>query len=151
MSVASLPLRPGLKVFHSSSLVLSLIFAVSRAVLTHSFCTSTYFSRAEPIIRRIQDLRLFEQNPNNENDDNDSIDEFLDTPFFDPEKVKEDDPLPVKWYANLVKNDYNTAEALYVGVIFVLMVVLSQELLRMQIYGNNYVPFQRGVQSGKLF
>ena len=92
-------------------------------------------------------------NNNNGNDENDnaSIDDFLDQQFFDPDQVAEDAPGPLKWFANLVKTDYNTAEVLYVGLIFVFMVILSQELLRMQIYGDNYVPFQKGVLPGQLF
>jgi hypothetical protein len=104
--------------------------------------------------------RLFERpnrsdnkETNNRNDENDNtnIDDFLDQQFFDPDQVADDAPGPLKWFANLVKNDYNTAEGLYVGLIFVFMVILSQELLRMQIYGDNYVPFQKGVLPGQLF
>lgn len=80
-----------------------------------------------------------------------SIDELLDEPFFDPDQVMDDDPLPVRWFANLVKNDYNTAEALFAGFFFVVLVIFSQELLRMQLYGDNYVPFQAGVKPGQLF
>ena len=80
-----------------------------------------------------------------------SIDDFLDRPFFDPDAVTEDDPQPIRWFADLVKNDYAAAETLYAGAIFVVMVIVSQELLRMQIYGDGYIPFQAGVKPGQLF
>lgn len=75
------------------------------------------------------------------------IDGFLDTPFFDPNKVKDDSP--IRWFADMVENDYETAEALYVGVVFFVLVVVSQELLRMQLYGEQYVPFHKS--AGSLF
>ena len=80
-----------------------------------------------------------------------TIDEFLDRPFFDPDAVGDDDPPPIRWFADLVKNDYAKAETLYAGAIFVVMVIISQELLRMQIYGDGYIPFQPGVKPGQLF
>jgi hypothetical protein len=92
-----------------------------------------------------------EGNKNSAEVNDQSFDDMLDKPFFEPEQVTEDDPLPVRWFADLVKNDYNTAEALYAGVIFVIMVIISQELLRMQLYGDGYVPFQAGVRPGQLF
>jgi ABC-type spermidine/putrescine transport system permease subunit II len=64
---------------------------------------------------------------------------FLDTEFFDPSKVKEGSPL--KWFANLVENDYATAEALYTSFFIAFMVLVTQELVRMQLYGDRYVPF----------
>ena len=98
--------------------------------------------------------------PNNNGDDNDSIndtnastnenedttssleekiDAFLDKPFFDPNESN-------NWFANLVKNDYYTAESLYVGVIVIFGVILSQEMLRIVKYGG----FSSG-SGGKLF
>jgi hypothetical protein len=102
---------------------------------------------------------LHNEPPNNDNDinknkgneDNTDLDDFLDKPFFDPDAVKDDDPAAIRWFANLVKNDYATAEALYSGVLLLVLVVLSQELLRMQLYGDGYVPFQAGVKPGQLF
>ena len=81
-----------------------------------------------------------------------SLDELLDQSFFDPDKVAEDDPAPLRWFADLVKNDYATAETLFAGFIFVVLVVVSQELLRVQMFGlDGYVPFQAGVKPGQLF
>ena len=81
-----------------------------------------------------------------------SVDDFLDTPFFDPNQVDEDDDTsPMGWFAKLVKTDYELAETLYVGIILFILLVLSQEILRVYMYGDNYVPFMRGGASGKLF
>lgn len=86
------------------------------------------------------------------------LNDFLDTPFFDPddESLSDDTNDGVfgsfgAWFASLVKNDYETAEALYVGIIFFVLVVGTQELLRMQMYGNSYVPFTRIGSGGRLF
>jgi len=81
-----------------------------------------------------------------------SWDEMLDQQFFDPSKVTENDSLPVRWFAKLVKNDYNVAETIFAGTFIFVLVVVSQELLRMQLYGmDGYVPFQGGVRPGQLF
>ena len=72
------------------------------------------------------------------------INSLLDQPFFDPDKSD-------NWFANLVKSDYNTAEALYAGFIIIMGVVFSQEALRLFKYGSSgYVPFHGG-GGGKLF
>lgn len=68
------------------------------------------------------------------------IDEFLDSPVFDPDNEANDG----NWFAQLVRNDYATAEALYAGGFFALMVFISQELFRLWLYGENYVPFKAG-------
>ncbi len=83
----------------------------------------------------------------NENESVESqINTFLDTPLFDPDSEANED----NWFANLVKNDYDAAEALYVGIIGVVGVVISQEMLRIVKYGaDNYVPFGHG--GGNLF
>lgn len=66
------------------------------------------------------------------------IDSFLDTQLFNPDSDSNAD----NWFANLVKNDYDTAEALYVGIIGIVGVIASQEALRIVKYGvDNYVPF----------
>jgi hypothetical protein len=75
--------------------------------------------------------------PNNNEDEID----FLDRQFFDPSTVKEGSPL--KWFANLVENDYETAEALFASFIIALLVVFTQELLRFQINGDAYIPFKK--------
>jgi hypothetical protein len=56
--------------------------------------------------------------------------------------------------ATFIKSDYELAETIYVGIIFVVLVIISQELLRMQIYGDQYAPFKSigGLaRNGKLF
>jgi hypothetical protein len=108
---------------------------------------------------------------NNADDDSDqkadskslqeSIDFFLDRPFFDPDKVLDNQTKeirerpersinPLVWFANLVKNDYQTAEALYAAGFISIMVVIAQELLRIVKYGDAYHPFLN-VSSGSLF
>jgi hypothetical protein len=86
--------------------------------------------------------------------DEDDVDTFLDTPFYDPDKVLEDKESsePSKRFAMFVKNDYETAEALLAGAFFVVLVVVAQELLRLHIQGGNYVPFTSGGSvGGRLF
>lgn len=120
-------------------------------------------------VRRVQALMpLFLSQKNNSNDPNEKdnktmdekIDKILDTPFFDPDEILDNDANnggngrsdnPLTWFANLVKNDYETAEALYAGVFFGVMVILGQELLRMYMYGDGYIPFQGGKLPGSLF
>jgi hypothetical protein len=86
--------------------------------------------------------------------DEEDIDAFLDKPFYDPDKVLEDEDSSEesKKFARFVKNDYETAEALLAGAFFVVLVVISQELLRMQIHGAHYEPFTSGGGvGGRLF
>jgi hypothetical protein len=56
-------------------------------------------------------------------------------------------------FAKLVKQDYELAETLFVGTFFVVLIIITQELLRMQLYGDTYIPFMGGdgVRGGKLF
>ena len=118
----------------------------------------------------------------------DSVDEFLDTPFFDPDQYLDDNKINardnnnnnnkmasdgdeedassddnnnnddglVTKFARLVKEDYELAETLFVGTFFVVLIIGTQELLRMQLYGDSYVPFlphpsSAGGNGGKLF
>lgn len=79
--------------------------------------------------------------------------EFLDRPFFEPDKVLEDEssnPL-LKRLASFVVDDYAKAEAMLSAMFFVVLIVFAQEALRMQLYGGNYEPFSRGVLPGNLF
>jgi hypothetical protein len=85
------------------------------------------------------------EKPENEPSFQEKVDSFLDTPFFDPSSKNNG---PLQWFANLVDSDYETAEALYAGVFFVILVVLTQEILRMQLSGDAYVPFRHGGASG---
>ena len=93
-------------------------------------------------------------NSNNQDNDNqnDDLDNFLDKPFFDPDEF-EDKEGTLGWFARLVKNDYELAETLFVGTFFVVLLIVTQEVLRMQLYGDNYVPFLKGgaTGGGKLF
>ena len=78
------------------------------------------------------------------------VDAFLDKPFFDPDDFDENDTSLLGKFANLVKADYELAETLYVGLIFVVLIIVTQEILRMQLYGDGYSPFVKG-GGGKLF
>mmetsp|Transcript_11347 Transcript_11347/g.33420 ORF Transcript_11347/g.33420 Transcript_11347/m.33420 type:complete len:164 (-) Transcript_11347:276-767(-) len=82
-----------------------------------------------------------------ESDLEQKIDDFLDSSVFDPD----DEANEGNWFAQLVKNDYATAEALYAGGFFALMVFISQELFRMWLYGENYVPFKGGSASSGVW
>lgn len=77
------------------------------------------------------------------------LNELLDTQFFDPSQVTDDSPL--KGFANLVEEDYPTAEALFASFFITVMVILTQEVLRMQLYGEQYVPFTKGGNGGGGF
>ena len=87
------------------------------------------------------------------------VDEFLDKPFFDPdsEAARQEDegdesPSLKSRFARLVIEDYATAEAIYAGLFFSLLLVATQEALRYYMYGvDDYVPFSRGGSGGKLF
>jgi hypothetical protein len=84
----------------------------------------------------------------------DAIDNFLDTPFYNPDTVLDDESSSTfaKRFANFVKNDYYTAEGLFVGLFFVILVIVSQEILRIQLNGfENYVPFSKGTPFGRMF
>ena len=89
------------------------------------------------------------------------FDDLIDTPFFDPDALLEsqsqevqENPTsslnPLVWFAGLVKNDYQTAEALFAAGFISMMVVLGQEMLRFAKYGDAYTPFEN-VSSGSLF
>lgn len=78
-------------------------------------------------------------------------DDFLDRPFFDPTRYDEDDDSLPGRLANFIKADYPLAEAAFATVYFIVLVVIAKELLRMQLYGTEYVPFTQGVAPGKLF
>lgn len=71
---------------------------------------------------------------------------FLERVIFDPEAPSNEN----NWFANLVKNDYYTAEALYAGIIVIIGVIIAQDMLRIVKYGNgHHDPLSSGL--GKLF
>ena len=93
---------------------------------------------------------------------NDRINVFLDTPFFDPDEIievegynedknqkKANNPI-LLWFAQLVKNDYQTAETFYAAGFISVLVIFTQELLRMVRYGDAYIPFTK-IRNGSLF
>lgn len=94
---------------------------------------------------------------NNNSDNNNKIevdiDAFLDTPFYDPDKVLQDDNSSEtsKNIAKWVKNDYETAETIIAGIFFVVLIIVAQEVVRSQMHGTSYVPFTSSGGGGKLF
>lgn len=93
---------------------------------------------------------------NNDDDDgieeSTSLEEFLDKPFFDPDAYDDSDKSLLGRLAAFVRQDYELAETIYVGILFVVLVIISQELLRMKLYGDYYTPFSSGSShSGRLF
>eukprot|EP00978_Attheya_sp_CCMP212_P048700 scaffold562946_cov55-Attheya_sp.AAC.2 len=65
-----------------------------------------------------------------------SLDDWLDRPFFDP--TSDQNTGLGKWFGDLVQQDYATAEALYVGLLFAIWLWVGQEWLRFQYYGDAY-------------
>jgi len=85
------------------------------------------------------------------------VNKFLDRPFFDPDgeaarqEDEGDETSSLKSrFARLVIEDYATAEAIYVGLFFSILLLATQEALRYYMYGVDYVPFSRG-GGGNLF
>lgn len=94
-------------------------------------------------------------NNNNQSDESDesvseALNSLLDKQFFDPDRYDEDDTGPLAWFANFVKRDYEFAETVYVGVYLTVLVIITQEVLRMQLYGDRYIPFTK-FGNGHLF
>jgi hypothetical protein len=89
-----------------------------------------------------------------ERDEEFDIDVFLDTPFFDPQQILDDETSNsmLRRLASFIQNDYETAEIVMAGIMFVVLIIASQEMLRIQYYGwDNYVPFTKGINPGRLF
>ena len=93
--------------------------------------SSGNLAQRQTILRGVVDPNnnIDEKEDDEESSLEEKIDKFLDTPFFNPNESN-------NWFANLVKNDYDLAEALYVGIVVVGGVILSQELLRIVKYGG---------------
>jgi len=117
--------------------------------LTQGFATS-YQYRLQSSSRVL--LAENDSNEKKENADNDSLsvtepmerwNEFLDTPFFDPDD-DENNPAWLQSLAEFVKNDYEPAEVVLAGSFITVMILVSQELVRIQLYGDRYVPFSSG-------
>ena len=123
----------------------SAAFTVSSGHLDTTLTTRTIFSRNHPSILFAEHSNdQDERQPENIDSDDASLQEtmdgFLDQQFFDPSRK---DNGSFQWFADLVESNYETAEALYVGTFFVILVVITQELLRMQLYGDAYAPFTK--------
>lgn len=85
--------------------------------------------------------------PAQDDDDGLLLDDWLDRPFFDPSHYEDDESSALGKFARLVKDDYNLAETLYAGCFLTFMIIVSQEMLRFQIHGSHYIPFQAGGSS----
>ena len=72
----------------------------------------------------------------------DKVDDMLDRPFYDP--AQDEDSLLSKFSGG----DPELAGTLFASGFLALMVVVSQELVRMYKYGANYVPFRPGGGGG---
>jgi len=111
---------------------------------SHAFQSCAPTARIKTSIHK--STLMFAQDDND--DDKDALDDWLDTPFFDPLAYEDDDDST--WQArlaNFVKTDYNAFEFLYAGTFLAFMLVVSQELFRMQLYGADYVPFTSNSQT----
>jgi hypothetical protein len=134
-------------------------------VTARSTTTRTPSPSRFALTTRSRHYRAAEQLYSNQSNDNDEkgdeemkkesfdLDKFLDTPFFEPDKVlKDENSNPVlKKFAAFVLGDYEFAEALLTGIFFVVLIIITQEALRMQVNGANYVPFTKGSIPGSLF
>lgn len=93
--------------------------------------------RQMSVVRLTTTLARMAIGPNNVKDEKNMTDEsiidekaasrsVLDKVIFDPDEPSNEN----NWFANLVKNDYYTAEALYAGVIVIIGVIVAQDMLR---------------------
>jgi len=105
-------------------------------------CSGNLAQRQTCILRGSVDPNnnIDEKEDDEESSLEEKIDKFLDTPFFNPNESN-------NWFAKLVKSDYDSAEALYVGIVVVGGVIVSQEMLRIVKYGG----ITSGGAGGNLF
>lgn len=134
----------------------------SSSVLVVTFILSFLWMECQAFVvpRQCQPTKLTislseNDNNNNQNDESDesvseALNSLLDKQFFDPDRYDEDDTGPLAWFANFVKRDYEFAETVYVGVYLTVLVIVTQEVLRMQLYGDRYIPFTK-FGNGHLF
>eukprot|EP00751_Fragilariopsis_kerguelensis_P031398 CAMPEP_0170912460 /NCGR_PEP_ID=MMETSP0735-20130129/4355_1 /TAXON_ID=186038 /ORGANISM="Fragilariopsis kerguelensis, Strain L26-C5" /LENGTH=336 /DNA_ID=CAMNT_0011309661 /DNA_START=119 /DNA_END=1129 /DNA_ORIENTATION=- len=66
----------------------------------------------------------------------DRVDALFDQPFFDPNQYDDDDTSLIGKLASLVKSDPDLMKGLFAGVYFLILVVIAQDLLRVQMYNN---------------
>jgi hypothetical protein len=62
------------------------------------------------------------------------INNFLNQSFFDPDKYDEDDNSFFGKFARLIKNDYEFFETVYVGCFFIILIIITQDVLRAQMH-----------------
>ena len=78
-------------------------------------------------------------NNQDDNDNNDlpvltRINNFLNQSFFDPDQYDEDDNSFFGKFARLIKNDYEFFETIYVGCFFIILIIITQDVLRAQMH-----------------
>jgi hypothetical protein len=85
-------------------------------------------------------LSTYNKNEKRKNQPLLSFQEWLDSSYFDPDAVSFDDdndsrhPPIVQWFAKLVQNDYETAEALFASAFIAILVMITQELVRFHLH-----------------
>jgi len=85
------------------------------------------------------------QSQSQDHDDEGALDDFLDTPFFDPDAFDEDDTSFLGKFATFVKKDYELFEAIFVACFFLLLISIAKDLLRAQMVAQGIVA------AGKMF
>lgn len=60
----------------------------------------------------------------------DAINRMLDAPIIDPYSESDDDPGWLRSYKKLIREDYQTAEAIWAGVIVTTFIFFAQQMVR---------------------
>lgn len=116
-------------------------------VVSHGFIPKVWRTEINAQLTEESSLMMLAlKNDEHENDkanaSDDELDDWLDKPFFDPMAFEDhDDSTWQARLANFVKADYDLFEFIYAGTFLAFMLIVSQELFRMQLYGAEYVPF----------
>jgi hypothetical protein len=106
---------------------------VDRDISTENAITKTSLSSPLP-------SSTYNKNERKKNQPLLSFQEWLDSSYFDPDAVSFDDnddsrhPPIVQWFAKLVQNDYETAEALFASAFIAILVIITQELVRFHLH-----------------
>merc|ERR1712238_577089 len=78
----------------------------------------------------------------------DRINTLLNKPFFDPNNYDDDDDTVVGKLATFVKANPEVFKTIFIGVYFNILVMIAQDLLRIQMY-NTYTASI--ITNGQLF
>lgn len=92
------------------------------------------FRRAPPIRRTRTHRRcapvVCGTDPEGDDDEPDAISRMLDAPIIDPYSESDDEPSWLRSYKKLVREDYDTAEAIWAGVVVVVFLFFAQAMVR---------------------